>query len=98
MSEGVGRVEWIDGRVLEGVFRNGYLNGCCTTKSNTGGQDFCVCQYRAIDALFLVSLLCLNLSIHTFFLIAFWPVLCVPLAFSSLFFVILYVILVLLHS
>ena len=35
--EGGGRVEWIDGRVLDGVFRNGYLDGFCAAKSKSGG-------------------------------------------------------------
>ena len=44
--EGGGRVEWIDGRFLEGDFRNGYLDGFCAAKSKSGGQDFYVSEYR----------------------------------------------------
>ena len=43
--EGGGTVEWIDGRVLEGVFRNGYLVGFCAAKSKSSGQDFYVGEY-----------------------------------------------------
>jgi hypothetical protein len=44
--EGGGRVEWVDGRVLEGFFIDGYLEGFYTAKCNHGGQDLYIGEYR----------------------------------------------------
>ena len=43
--KGQGRVEWIDGRVLDGMFKKGYLEGFCIAKSKIRGQDLYVGEY-----------------------------------------------------